>query len=349
MLLLAVSVSQNTSQVGEIRAKGAQISNVIVTSAITVEVDPMKGETSGPRDTSIVVVEARLGGRVLPLEGRLSSFGGVHRGDQIWALYAASSPSVGAVLAERRSELEDLMGGPMNPLHLAIAALPGLVGAHRLWKMRRNTAVIPGEDPVASAVHSGRARALRVRVNGLCPALLNRAMALRLTAADGDRDFLLGNWVDAETVAKELDRREGWLYWAPTSSDQSSKSNRNKGDAAKVSSVLVLGDGRYVKGHTSAALNGSMPKGEKPGRLPADACPDVHPVERDVLWRPRLRPLSLFTFCLGLAVVVAMLTLPVGDLSDDGTINTTILFLAPMVLAFAWNRISRAEAALASR
>lgn len=254
-------------------------------------------------------------------------------GDTVWAMYdadrASSSPSSAsapteAIIARTRQDLEAQAGSwTATPEPLLLALMPAGVFAVCWWLLRTGRSEQPGRERVAAAVHNGRARALRVRVTGTRTATLNKGTVLVLTSPQGDRELLLGRWVDPNHLANTLEGHEGWLYWSPTANNSphlTTSPARSLGSRMRASdrapldpAALVLADGRYLRGRTPSAPDDTMPPGDKLAPIPAAQCPQARPVDGRTLRTPRLRPLALLAALPGLATLLAMLTLPLAD------------------------------------
>ncbi|MBB1246866.1 hypothetical protein GL263_25425, partial [Streptomyces durbertensis] len=117
--------------------------------------------------------------------------------------------------------------------------------------------------------------------------------ALCLLSENGERSLFLDRRADPLVVSDVLAGREGWLYWHPANEPMARVS---------VPAVLVLGDGRYIRGWTQDNGQTAVPDGEaitvRPGfRQMAD------PIETSVLRaRTTCRP-ALYYFAVAIALL----------------------------------------------
>ena len=286
------------------------------------------------------------------VEGR-----GWHEGDTVWAMYDAhqasssrSSPTE-AIIALTRQDLERQAGSwTATPEPLLLALMPAGVFAVYWWRLRTGRSEQPGRESVSAAVHNGRARALRVRVTGTRTATLNKGNVLVLTSRQGERELLLGRWVDPDHLASTLDGHEGWLYWSPTAENSlrlTSSHPRSPGSRTRASdraplspAALVLADNRYLRGRTPTAPDSAMPSGDQLARIPAAQCPQARPVDGRTLRTPRLRPLALLAALPGMATLLAMLTLPFADLTRPWAYVLCALSLGVLLPCLAYIRLA---------
>lgn len=361
LFLLAIFAAKTTAMVDEIRAHGPEIARVTVTEVEDLAL--YKSSTAGSKSRVVQEIQAntRYDGTGDQISGKIQGTTSVEPDDELWALYAPSSPSSGAMLNTFRFEIDEYAVG-LTPTHalLLITFLPAVVGVMRWRRVRAGKEGLAGQEPVAVAIHTGRARALRVRVNGHARSDLHRAPVLRLAAPEGSRELLLGKWVDTDHVASHCDGQEGWLYWARTTRDsppltapgtkaspgifaRARRRMRNRRPATNAA-VLVLSDGSYLRGRTLEALDGPSAPGNRIPRIRAADCPEARPAGQRVLRRPRIRPLSLAFALTGLVALSLMLSLPLGEPigSDRGTgwsgPDVLAFFLATSLPVFAWNK-----------
>ncbi|MCK1794506.1 hypothetical protein MTQ01_00370 [Streptomyces sp. XM4193] len=366
--LLALSAGQTTGVLERVRSSDFRIAEVTVVREETTTHRPRtraKGESTSI-STVEITAKTRADGRGQLLEGtiRRAQNISVVEGGRIWAMYVpASSPSpTEAVFATERSKLEDWAGGwTRNPGHLGSALMPALVLVVLLRLLRRGSLDGRGQEPVALQVHTGRARALRVRVTGVRTATLNKGNVLVLTAAEGERELLLGRWSDPRHVANSLAGQSGWLYWSRTAADRHTppktalrkawhlltlgRLRANVGPAALDSAVLVLADGRYLRGRTPRTLDGPMPAGRIVPRRHPDECPQVRPLEPRFLRLPALRPRAVLLWMPGLLMLLALSALPFGDLTTYWQLYTFLPWAVVMASGYASYRAATGSGA----
>lgn len=358
LALLALSTGQTTGVLERVRGDDHTITQVTVLQEKTTRHTPRsKGKGRSIRISTIdIKANTRPDGTGQALEGTLRRVHDttVTEGDRIWAMYVpTSSPApTEAVLATERHKLQDWAGGwTRNWGHPASALIPTLVFL-LLWRLLRKGSLDGrGQEPVALQVHTGRGRALRVRVNGTRTATLNKGTVLVLTAPEGDRELLLGRWNDPDHVANSLAGHHGWLYWAPTARDRHTPPRTrarklwrlltlghlraNTGPGTLDSAVLVLADGRYLRGHTPRTLTGPMPPGQPVPRHHPDTCPQVRPLDPHHLRLPRIRPRAVLLALPALLTLLALLTLPLGDLTPYWQLNTLLPWATVLTSTYA--------------
>lgn len=325
LALLSVHSASTTKQLNEIRAGGAQTSEVEVMDVNHLDSDEEHGGHWR------LTVTAPHEGEKLELRGEYDLLiGTIDRGDKLWGLYTPADPDAGVILASSEAALELKRELPIQQIAFLVLTLVLL----SLTMMRSTLVAARGRDmtesTVASKVLSGSALVLRVRITGLRIARHQRAAALRLTAAEGERDMVFGPWVDVDLLADELDGQEAWLYWtqSPERTHLSGLLNNGSDGVAKLPCVLVLDDNTYLKGHTPAVHDGSMPPGYAIGRIDVAGTSVVRPVASRLLRRPRPRQLRIFLYGMALVLVSEMLVRPMGEYSDApelGMILTGIL------------------------
>ena len=368
LALLALSAGQTTGVLERVRSDDHTITQVTVLQEQTTRHAPrtFKGGSRINISTIDIKANTRPDGSGQALEGTLRRVHNttVSQGDRIWAMYAPSSSSAPteAVLATERHKLQDWAGGwTRNWGHPASALMPALIFLF-LWRLlRKGSLDARGQEPVALQVHTGRARALRVRVTGTRTATLNKGNVLVLTAPEGDRELLLGRWSDPDHVANSLAGQTGWLYWAPTARDRYTPPKTtarklwrlltlghrraNTGPGTLDSAVLVLADGRYLRGHTPRTLNGPMPPGHHvPARHP-DTCPWARPLDPHHLRLPRIRPLPVLLALPAVLTLLALTALPFGDLTSYWQLNTLLPWATVMASLYASYRAATASGA----
>ncbi|MCK1794507.1 hypothetical protein MTQ01_00375 [Streptomyces sp. XM4193] len=364
LVLLAYSASNTTAVLDRVRGSDHTVVRGTVTHVEARKAHQPKVFEGGHRD-SVFTYDLRVNTRAdrtgRALEGTIRREHIVDaqgesllvEGDAVWIVYDPASTSRQAALATDRGKLDELLGGWTADRGIwKVALVPALLCGVR-WLLVASGAVNqPGQDLVAAAVHTGRARALRVRVAGVGRASVNRGRVLRLTAPEGERELLLERWADPDHVAHRLQGQNGWLYWGRTARDGApaaaqtlrdrvwatvtlARRRANTGPRALDSAVLVLADGRCLRGRTPRTLDGTMAPGRAVERRRPQSCPEAQPVERHVLRAVRVRPLAVVLALPAVATFLAMLTVPLGDLTEDGPTNAVLLTLTVLASGYA--------------
>ena len=251
-------------------------------------------------------------------------------------MYAPDDPKAGVILSTTESALTSKGDGPLQQLTFVLLSLVVLVLTIVRATVYGVRARVSTESAVANSVYAGSALVLRVRITGLVTSRTQRAAALRLTAVEGDRELLLGPWVDVDLLADELEGREAWMYWkqSPESGGPWDHLRSGAGARSRLPCVLVLDDGTYLKGHTPAVHDDSTPPGYAIGHVNVPSAPVVRPVQTALLRRPRVRPLRLLCYGLAVALVTATLFLPAGEYADfEGAGLTLAAALTVLLLA----------------
>ncbi|MFI6764743.1 hypothetical protein [Streptomyces sp. NPDC050355] len=109
----------------------------------------------------------------------------------------------------------------------------------------------------------------------------------------GIRDLFLDRCLDPQALAGALERRAGWLYWAPVAEQPPDRC---------VGALFVLDDDRYVYGATLQGSTADLPQGE-PVALPLPDTRPLRAVGPYALWQPVVHGPGMCCFGLGFLAV----------------------------------------------
>ncbi|UKY47787.1 hypothetical protein [Streptomyces inhibens] len=327
LVMLFLSTKASTPQLAAISAHGPRIAEVTITQ---VHRSVLKTGKSSSHYESEVTATAVGGGRSgkesLRLEGTLKTPEPPHPGDRSPGLYAPDDPAAGVIM-DSRAELRSLLGGPPGPQELmvlgvcAFFTLAGAAGALRTRAAARATAGVFG---------AGETRMLRVRVVGAGagdrlwrPTTLDGARrptplltpSLRLASSSGGRDLLLERCLDPVPLAAALRESQGRLYWMPRAGDQPEWS---------APALLVLDDGRYVRGATPLGTSLDAASGE-PVAGPRPVPEPSRPALPYAVWQPQVHTPG--AICFG-AAFLAVVLLVSGGGYGCGALRTVCLLVA---------------------
>ncbi|UNO41118.1 hypothetical protein [Streptomyces sp. MST-110588] len=335
IVMLYLSSTGSSPQVAAILAHGPRISDVTVAqvhhsyfkqgkgysyyeSAVTVMVPVGDGDAAPSRP-----------GKGMPrLRSVVESSTRPHPGSRFPGLYAPDHLAAGIIL-DTRGQLRSLLGGPAGPRDLVMLGLWSILPLGcAVFAFRKRAASLPWDDVPGD----GEARMLRVRVVGAGAGAgdyLNRRMeraskpgkpelrpTLRLNSPSGSRDLLLERCLDPVQLAEALHGVQGRLYWAPKPEDRPEYS---------VPALLVLDDGRYVRGDT---INGTPP-GTPAGEPVAEPLPNdqqaIRPVGPYVLWQPQVHRPGLVGCAVAFLAVVLLVS---GAGYGNATLRNACLVVA---------------------
>ncbi|MGW9431879.1 hypothetical protein ACWHA1_28560 [Streptomyces decoyicus] len=340
LVMLFLSTRASTPQLAVITAHSPRIAEVTITQ---VHHSVLKTGKSSSHYESEVTATAMGGGRAgkgaLRLEGTVNTPEPPRPGDRSLGLYAPGAPAAGVIM-DSRAELRSLLGGLPGPQELmalgvcGLFTLAGAAGVLRTHAAARATAGVFGV---------GETRMLRVRVAGVGagyrlwrPTTLDGTKrptplltpSLRLASSSGGRDLLLERCLDPVPLAAALKDRQGQLYWMPRVGDRPEWS---------VPALLVLDDGRYVRGATPLGTSVDTAPGE-PVAGPRPAPEPIRPALPYAVWQPQVHTPG--AICFG-AAFFAVVLLVSGVGYGGGALRTTCLLVAaagPLVGVLAIGR-----------
>ncbi|MEV0375670.1 hypothetical protein AB0I10_38995 [Streptomyces sp. NPDC050636] len=325
LVMLLLSTTANTPQVDAILAHHPRISQVTIAQ---VHHSYLKdGRNYRYYESAVTVTLAATGrsGKGAPRpKGTVQTSQPPHPGDRFLGLYAADDPTAGVIL-DSRAELRALLDGRAGPGDLAMLAL------YSLFPLGAAVAALrPRAAPLASdgVFGDGDTRMLRVRLVGAGAGdRLRRPVsaskqagpllspALRLASSSGDRDLLLERCLDPVPLAEALKGSWGRLYWTPRAEDRPEWSTP---------ALLVLDDGRYVRGATTRGTPPEAPAGE----AVSGPLPDVEtsrPVGPYALWQPHVHRPGVICFGIAFLAVVLLVS---GVGYDGGMLGTALPLVA---------------------
>jgi hypothetical protein len=289
-----------SAEAWKIRDAGAAIRAVTVQEVLSSDWHPGKN--------SYYIVRARVdipySGGVRSRVGRFRSESGVENGDAVMALYAPTSPGVGAILGANRSVLEEEIGGPANWISFSLLAI--IVAFSGFGTMvggfSRPSTILkkhgePGRLRTATfmVIGGGAHQAPDGKGKGgtTChPALLLRGSTGETTTLHMDQP------VDPNGAARVLKDQTIRLYWTPA--EQTSKRRPLEHHA-----ILVASGDRCLEGWVSAE-NSGLPEGAtaKAGKhLPEG--PDLRWVRTSPVWDSALHMVGVRWLLFGSLCLLA--------------------------------------------
>jgi hypothetical protein len=228
--------------------------------------------------------------------------------DEVWALYAPSSVSLGAILDTDQGALEEKTGGPAGlPLILLVAGWTAW-WLFLAWVCGAVGSSLPG-------LKAGRVRTLDVSVVGSGAARVRRSQDgqelgrpnpyLLLEGAGGDRlRLFMDRAVDAVSLASAI-AGEAQLYWAPWPRSVPQVSARRQ-------AVLVVPESRYVRGWVDAPPGSIIPDGAPmPASKELPGGPALRAIRVRPIWDPAVRAVGFAALQIALLALMPM-TLGVG-------------------------------------
>lgn len=260
------------------------------------------------------------------VKGKVFSDEPMRPGDEVWALYAPSSGSLGAILDTDRGALEEKTGGPAG-----ISLILLVVGWTAWWLFL--AWVCGGVGSSLPALKTGRVRALPVSVVGGGAARARKPQGdpeagrpnpcLLLEGADGARlRLMMDRAVNPVSLAADV-AGEAQLYWAPPQSGQQG--------SARSQAVLVVSGNRYVRGWLEGALGSGIPDGALvPASKELPHGRELRAIRTLPVWDPAVHSAGLVALQVALLALMAM-TLGVG------TAGAVLLAsVAVLALPIAW-------------
>lgn len=255
--------------------------------------------------------------------GKVYSDEPMRPGDTVWALYAPSSSSLGAVLDTNRSVLQEKVGGSAGAPLIFLVVGWAAWWLFLAWLCGRSGSSFP-------ALKAGRARSLEVIVRGGGSARVSasgkaavsrRPSPCLFLSVGGNRQmlFFMDRAIDPVALGSAI-TGEALLYWAPPL--RSGQHNTTKRQA-----VLIVPGDRYVRGWVDETPDYPLPEGllvpaskDIPGNRPRAIVtkpiwePSIHGVGFVAL-QIALLALLMMTLNIGtagmvLAAIVALLALP---------------------------------------
>ncbi|MEU8783892.1 hypothetical protein [Streptomyces sp. NPDC048637] len=306
LVMLFLSTTASTPQVTAILAHHPRIVEVTITQ---VHHSYLKdGRNYRYYESAVTVAATGRSGKGSPWpKGTVQTSHPPHPGNRFLGLYATDAPAAGIIL-DSRAELHALLGGHAGPGDLALLALYSLFPlVFAVAALRARAASLASEGVFGD----GGTRMLRVRLAGVGAGdRLRRPVgtskqagpvlspALRLASSSGTRDLLLERCLDPVPLADALKDSQGRLYWTPRANDRPEWSTP---------ALLVLDDGRYLRGATAIGTPTQAPTGEPvtgflPGLEPG------RPMGPYALWQPHVHTPGVLCFAAAFIAVVLLVS-----------------------------------------
>ncbi|MGW8555369.1 hypothetical protein [Streptomyces tubercidicus] len=302
LAMLGFSAVDSTPQLAEITHGGPVLSRLTVEAVrSTSRSQENHGGVHYTSSVSVAVPDGR-GTRLTTEEVTTSE--PPEQGDGVWALHASRDAAAGALLSPSRDELRALLGGTASGHEMLLLALSGCACAgYAALALREGTS----PRRIDADLLAGRSHMLRVRITGPGAGLhfprpgrgdgpkRHRRLhpALRMTAANGDRELYLDRCLDPVPLAKVLEGQSGWLYWTPRPDGRPGWSEP---------ALLVLDDGRFLMGATPDGPIPDRYAGAPAGEPVTQPLPSPEParaVGPYVLWQPHIHTPGLVAFGVG--------------------------------------------------
>ena len=326
VLLVVYATSSSSAGARHITKTGHTISEVKVQKVLSSE-HSRNHRTGNSSYYSEVEVSIPFTAGSRAVAGMVFSDVPMRPGDEVWALYAPSSESLGAILDTDRGDLEGKAGGHAGlPLILLVtgwtawwlflALLCGSVGSS-----------LPG-------LKTGRVRTLGVSVVGGGAAQIGKSQdgaelsrpypCLLLDRVDGARLRLyMDRAVNPVPLAADI-AGEAQLYWAP-------RPRTEHHDSARSQAVLVVPGSRYVRGWIDGRPGSTIPDGAPvPAAKELPGGRGLRAIRTLPVWDPAVHGVGL------LALQAALLALVITTLGV-GTAGALLLAsVAVLALPVAW-------------
>ncbi|OAH10720.1 hypothetical protein STSP_59590 [Streptomyces jeddahensis] len=326
VLLVVYATFSYSADAWRITEAGHTISEVKVHEVLSSE-HSRNQRTRNSTYSSKVEVSIPFASGTRDVTGKVFSDEPMRPGDEVWALYAPSSGSLGAILDTDRAALEEKTGGPAGlPLILLVA------GWTAWWLFLALVCGSVGSS--LPALRSGRVRALGVSVVGGGAARVNKTQdgsetgrphpCLLLEGADGARMRLfMDRAVNPVSLAADTGG-EAQLYWAP-------RPRSGQQGSARRQAVLVAPDNRYVRGWVDAAPGSVFPDGAPvPASKELPGGRELRAIRTLPTWDPAVHGAGF------VALQVALLALMMMTLGVGAAGAVLLASVAVLALPVAW-------------
>ncbi|MFD5396728.1 hypothetical protein ACFWJW_21205 [Streptomyces sp. NPDC127097] len=301
--LLSFSTEENSPQLARITQRDHRYTPVTIKKIHHTHQNSSK---TGTTYTSVVTVEAPGNGRhskALRLKGKATTSERLTTGDRLGGLYVPDAPSLGIILTPRR-HLASLLEGPASPGEMTLLAIYSAIPVALFLMCAK-----PRAKPMTpeSVLGDRPGHRLRVHIAGATAGQRLRSPdpkkdssdretqlspVLRLSSPEGCRDLFIDRCLDPQALARALEGRGGWLYWAPKAEHPADRC---------VGALLVLDDDRYVYGLTPQGSSG-RPQGETVDPPLPNSRP-LRAVGPYALWQPAVHGPGMYGFGLGFLAV----------------------------------------------
>ncbi len=326
VLLVVYATFSNSADAWRITEAGHTITEVKVHGVLSSE-HSRNQRTGSTTYSSEVEVSIPFASGSRDVSGKVFSDEPMRAGDEVWALYAPSSGSLGAILDTDRGALEEKTGEPASlPLILLVA------GWTTWWTLLAWVCGTVGSS--LPALKAGRVRSLGVSVVGGGAARGRKSQdgqesgrpnpCLLLNGPGGVRlRLFMDRAVDPVSVAENASG-EAQLYWAPQPRSGSQAPARRQ-------AVLVLQGNRYVRGWVDAAPGSVIPDGAPVSaskELPGGR--ELRAIRTLPVWDPAVHGVGF------VALHVALLALMLMTLGVGNTGAVLLASVAVLALPVAW-------------
>ncbi len=316
-----------SSQAWEIVDAGHTIRTVEVEKVLSSRF--VQSNRSGHFSTA-VQVSAPFGEGARTVENKFSSNSPVRVGDQVWVLYAPSSPALGALIDDDRGSLETEIGGPAE----ASVVFAAIGWAAFCWVLNLLGSVRPGPiNTIKRALVAGRVRVLSVAVDHVGVRVDERPSkssatkllkpCVRLVMADGRHlDLYLDQVIEPVPLGRLLAGAQANLYWRPPV--QKLPYGASVGYA-----VLVLSDQRCVQGWVETTDGSNLPQGSLvPASEQLPEGNELRAIRPFPVWDPALHSPGLWALLISLLALV-IVSLGVGSFAT--VVLAAVAYVSPMI------------------
>ncbi len=265
-----------------------------------------------------------------PVEDSFASDSRAEIGDQVWVLYAPSSPALGAFVDGDRDALESQIGGPADT-SMVVLELCWIVFFLVLFPLGRART-----GPLTSikvALRAGQLRSLSVTVVDVRAQADERPPrestvgrlqpCVRMAGPDaGVLDLYVARIIDPASLSRCLAGSRARLYWRPST-------DHLEYGASVGYAVLALGGRRYIMGWAGTADGSDMPEGSfVPAAEELPEGRDLRAIRTFPMWDPALHASGLYALLISL-LAMATMTLGVGTFLT--VVLSAVAFFSPLV------------------
>ena len=326
VLLVVYATSSYSAEARHITKAGHTISEVKVQRVLSSE-HSRNHRTGNDSYSSEVEVSISFTAGSQAVAGEVFSDAPMRPGDEVWALYAPSSESLGAILDPDRGDLEEKIGG-----HAGLPLILMVTGWTAWWLFLALLCGSVGSS--LPGLKTGRVRTLGVSVVGGGAARIGKSQGglemsrpnpcLLLERADGARLRLYMNRaVNPVPLAADI-AGKAQLYWAP-------RPRAGHQGSARPQAVLVVPGNRYVRGWVDGGPGSAIPDGAPvPAAKELPGGRELRAIRTLPVWDPSVHGVGF------MALQVALLALMLMTLGMGAAGTALLSSVAVLALPVAW-------------